>query len=342
MNPLVGIAGLGIYLPEKTMSAEEISEATKGIWSTEAIAEKLGIKKKYIAGKEDGTQEMGAKAAQICLDESNIDPMDIDVILCFGEEWKEYPLTTSALYIQNYIGAKNAWGIDIQNRCCTTLAAMKIAKDMLIADDSIDTILIAGGYRNGDLIDYTDKDVSMMYDLSAGGGAIVLKKNYNKNVLLDSHLISDGYFSRMAGVEIGGIANPINKENLDVAYHSLRLLDPIAMKKGLNEVSMDNWMTCIDKSLEKSGLEKKDIDYLNILHMKRSGHLDMLNRLGLTEEQTTYLEDYGHVGQIDQILSLKLGLESGKIGEGSVICSIAAGIGYVWAANIIKWGEYSG
>jgi 3-oxoacyl-[acyl-carrier-protein] synthase-3 len=65
----------------------------------------------------------------------------------------------------------------------------------------------------------------------------------------------------------------------------------------------------------------------------------MLDELGLTEEQTIYLEDYGHIGQVDQILSLHKGLEAKKIKDGSVVCMIAAGIGYVWAANIIKWGE---
>ena len=34
-----------------------------------------------------------------------------------------------------------------------------------------------------------------------------------------------------------------------------------------------------------------------------------------------------------------LGLEQGKIKDGSVICMIAAGIGYTWAANIIRWGN---
>ena len=60
--------------------------------------------------------------------------------------------------------------------------------------------------------------------------------------------------------------------------------------------------------------------------------------LGLTEEQSIYLEDYGHIGQIDQILSLERALKEGKVKEGSTVCMIAAGIGYTWAANIIKWG----
>ncbi len=111
------------------------------------------------------------------------------------------------------------------------------------------------------------------------------------------------------------------------------------MKDRLNEVSMQNWFTCIDRALEKSGLTRDDIDYLNVLHMKRSGHVALLAELGLTEDQSTYLEDYGHMGQIDMILSLKLGLEAGKIKDGSIICSIAAGIGYVWAADVMRWGK---
>lgn len=338
----VGIAGIGLYLPEQVKSAKEIAEATKGIWTEKAVREKLGINKVFVANDEEGTQEMGARAALNLIEEENINPLDIDVILCFGEEWKEYPLTTSAIYIQDRIGADNAWGIDIQNRCCTTVTALKMAKDMLIADESIDTILIAGGYRNGDLVDYTDTTNSMLFNLSAGGGAILLKKNHNENLLLGSHIISDGSLARTAGVKYGGTAHPITEENIDEARKSLTLLEPNKMKKRLNEVSMDNWMVCIDSALEKSNYTRKDIDYLNVLHMKRSGHHAMLDNLKLSEDQSVYLENFGHLGQIDQILSLKQGIEEGKIKDGTVICSIAAGIGYVWAADVIKWGKADG
>lgn len=336
----VGIVGTGIYLPKKIMTAKEISDATGGVWSEDAVRNKLGINQKYIPGPgpEDGTQEMGALAAIDCLKNTGVDPKDIDVILCIGEEWKEYPLTTSAVYIQGRIGADNAWGIDVQNRCCTCVSAMEIARDMLIADDTINTIMVVGGYRNGDFIDYKDNNVSMMYNLGAGGGAIILKKNYNKNLLLASHIIADGSLARTAGVEIGGIAHPFTKENLEEGKKSLRLMDPVKMKDRLNEVSMPNWYKCIDKSFEKAGLPKK-IDYLAVLHMKKSGHLGMLKDLGVSEDQTIYLSDYGHVGQIDQILSLHLALKAGKVKNGSVVCMIAAGIGYVWSANVIKWGE---
>lgn len=340
MKDHVGIVGTGIYLPKERMTAKEISEKTNGVWTEEAVIEKLGIKTKVVPSSSlsDGTQEMGALAALDALKNTGINPLDIDVILSVSEEWKEYPLTTSALYVQDRIGAINAWGIDVQNRCCTTVSALKMAKDMLLADPEVNVVMVVGGYRNGDFVDYSDKNMSMMFNLGAGGGAIILKKNYGKNLLLGSHMISDGSLSRTAGVEIGGIINPITKENMDEAKHSLRLLDPVKMKNRLNDVSMPNWYKCIDESLRKSNLERKDIDFLNILHIKRSGHLSMLNDLGLTEDQTIYLEDYGHIGQIDQILTLHLALEQGKVKDGTVMAMIAAGIGYVWAANIIQWG----
>lgn len=340
MKNHVGIVGTGIYLPKERMTAKEISEKTNGVWTEEAVIEKLGIKTKVVPSSSlsDGTQEMGALAALDALKNTGIDPLDIDIILSVSEEWKEYPLTTSALYVQDRIGAINAWGIDVQNRCCTTVSALKMAKDMLLADPEVNVVMVVGGYRNGDFVDYSDKNMSMMFNLGAGGGAIILKKNYGKNLLLGSHMISDGSLSRTAGVEIGGIINPITKENMDEAKHSLRLLDPVKMKNRLNDVSMPNWYKCIDESLRKSNLERKDIDFLNILHIKRSGHLSMLNDLGLTEDQTIYLEDYGHIGQIDQILTLHLALEQGKVKDGTVMAMIAAGIGYVWAANIIQWG----
>lgn len=339
MSVQVGIVGIGTYLPKKVMTAKEISDATNGVWSEQAVRDKLGIVQKCVPSADpcDGTQEMGALAALECLKNTGVDPLEIDAILCITEEYKEYPLTTSACYVQERIGAKNAWGIDVQNRCCTCVSAMKMAKDMLIADDEINTVLICGGYRNCDLIDYTDSGVSFMFNLGAGGGAMILKKNYGKNLLLGTHLMSDGSVVHTCGSKIGGIAEPVTAENIQENF-MLRLMDGPKMKGLLNTVSMPNWYHCIDEALRKSGMTRADIDYLDILHIKRSGHAAMLADLGLTEDQSIYLENYGHIGQIDQILSLELALKEGKVKEGSTVCMIAAGIGYTWAANIVRWG----
>ena len=333
-----GVVGTGIYIPKTVMTALDISKATKGVWSEDAVKEKLGVVQKPVPGADDGTQEMGARAALDCLKNTGVDAKSIDVILCIGEEWKEYPLTTSALYIQDRIGAVNAWGIDVQNRCCTCCAAIKMARDLIVADPAISTVMIVGGYRNGDWVDYTDNNMSMMFDLAAGAGAMILKRDYGKNIVLGSHIISDGSLARTAGVEIGGTVKPFTKDNIEEGYKSLRLLDAKKMKDRLNEVSMVNWLKCVDESLRQGGKTRKDIGFLAILHFKRSAHLSLLSDLGLSQDQTIYLEEYGHLGQIDQILSIHLGLQSGKIKAGTNVVTLAAGIGYVWAANLIQWG----
>jgi 3-oxoacyl-[acyl-carrier-protein] synthase-3 len=66
----------------------------------------------------------------------------------------------------------------------------------------------------------------------------------------------------------------------------------------------------------------------------------VLQELGLSEEKTTYLEDYGHLGQNDQVLSIQLGLEQGKIKDGDTIVMVGAGLGFVWASTVVQWGPY--
>ena len=66
----------------------------------------------------------------------------------------------------------------------------------------------------------------------------------------------------------------------------------------------------------------------------------MLEQLGLTDKQSIYLEDYGHIGQIDQFLSLDLAMKQGLLKKGTIAVLLAAGIGYVWAANVVRWDNF--
>lgn len=335
----VGIAAYGLYLPSTTVSAAQVAAASAGHWTEAAVRDKLGFDKKTIPGPDDGTQAMGVRAALDCLHRFRYDPERIDVVLCIGEEWKEYPLTTSGIYIQEQIGARRAWALDLQQRCCSLIAAMKIARDLIVADDDIDSVMIVGGYRNGDFVDYANPRMSMMYNLAAGACALILERDPGANLLLGSHLVSDGSLARDVGCRVGGTVEPISRDNLDGAYRCLDLMNPEHMKSRLNEVSLPNWYTCIDRALGRAGLTRADIGYLAVLHFKPSMHQALLTDLGLAESQTTYLRDYGHLGQIDQVLSLHLGLGEGKIADGTIVCMIAAGIGYAWAANVIRWGR---
>lgn len=341
----VGLVAHGLYLPSKWMTAEALAEATDGRWSAQAIRDKLGFHRKPIPGPDDGTQEMGVRAAQDCLKRCDYDPSRIDLILCVGEEYKEYPLTTSGIYIQEQIGASRAWAIDIQQRCNSTVAALRLAKSIIRADEDVNSILIVGGYRNGDLIDYRDAPASFMFNLGAGAGAFLVEGGREENLLLGSHIITDGSMARDTGVRYGGIAQPIETLPEEVlgelrthGNRSLTVFDPPHMKARLEEVSMKNWLLCLDRALEKSGATREDIGYLNLLHFKRSMHHHLLKELQLSPEQSVYLEDYGHLGHVDQMLSLDLGLARGRVRPGELMVMLSAGIGYVWGAQVVRWG----
>lgn len=334
----VGIVSTGIYLPDDRMTAAEIARLAN--LPVDVVENKLGIIEKPIPGEDDHTVEMGIRAAKIALEKGGIDPKHIDLIINIGEEHKEYPLWTSAIKIQEEIGAYHAWAFDVALRCGTTIMAMKVAKSLMFSDPSIETVLLAGGYRNGDLIDYENERTRFMFNLGAGGGAMILQKNYGKNTVLEADLITDGSFSEDVVVPVGGTKNPLTEEHLREGLYRLDVTDPVGMKTRLEQKSLQNFLTAIRNSLQKSGYTEEDIDYIAILHMKKSAHDYVLNELGLSSDQSIYLEKYGHIGQIDQILSLELAEKEGKLKEGDVVVLVSAGIGYAWGAITLKWGSH--
>lgn len=223
--------------------------------------------------------------------------------------------------------------------CGSMMVAMDVAKSLMLARDDLNTVLLVSGYRNNDLIDPAYPATRFMMDIGSGGSACVLKKNLGRNVVLSSAFKGDGSLSEMCVVPVlGSKAWPPRPE--DVQRASFVVPDEQAFKQRLGEVTMPNFYAVIRESMRKSGFGEQDIDYLAILHFKRSAHLAALQELGLREDQSTYLEDYGHLGQNDQLLSIKLGLETGKIREGSRIVMVGAGLGFVWASTVVQWGPW--
>lgn len=332
----VGIVSTGIYIPQTKMTSKEIARLSN--IPEDIIRQKMGIYEKPIPGEQDHTVQMGIWAAQDAIRKAQIDPKDIDVVIYMGEEHKEYPLWTASIKMQEELGAVNAWAFDVQLRCGTTIMALKLAKSLMASDDSIQTILLAGGYRNVDFIDYSNPRTRFMYNLAAGGGAILLQKNYDKNRLLEADIMTDGSFSEDVVVPVGGTKKPLTPSDLENNLYQLDVIDPIGMKERLEQKSLSNFLKVIRTSLAKSGLNEGDIRYLAMLHMKKSAHDYILSELGLQQEQSIYLREYGHIGQIDQIVSLQLALDEGRIHDGDIVTLVSAGIGYVWGAITIRWG----
>ncbi|HEY3367392.1 MAG TPA: 3-oxoacyl-ACP synthase [Symbiobacteriaceae bacterium] len=334
-SPHIGVVATGVYLPEGRHTAEYIASES-GV-PVDIITQKLGFRQKRVPGPDDGTAEMGIRAARMAIGRAGIDPAEIDLVIYIGEEYKEYQLWTAGIKTAHAVGATRAWAFDAALRCGTWVLGMKLAEALMRADDDINTVLLAGGYRNGDFIRYQNPRVSFMYNLGAGGGAMLLKKNFGRNRVLGSAILVDGSLSETVAVRGGGTRAGFR--NPDEALWQLDVLDPATMKQRLNEVSTANFVAVVRQACAKGGYTPDQIGYLAILHMKRSIHESLLAELGLGPERAIYLEDYGHIGQIDQILSIHLALERGLIKNGDLVVGVSAGVGYAWGATAIKWGD---
>jgi 3-oxoacyl-[acyl-carrier-protein] synthase III len=346
-QPPVGIVSVGTYSPKKFITSQEVAEIS-GVPEA-VIRDKMGIHRKFVGDENEHPNEMGIKAALDCLSKTNIPAEEIDVVLCTTEEWKEYLLWTAGIDLAYQIGAKNAWAMDMHTRCASTVNALKLAKDMMIADPEINTILIAGGYKVSDFINLKNARTSFMWNIGAGGGAMLLRKNWDRNHVLGTHLIADGFMSKHVLIPASGTVQPLTDAARAEGQFLFDLVEPDAMKNRLNAVSMDNWLKCVDEALRKSGTKpdgtpftRADIDFLNILLIKPSGHREMLGHLGLREDQSVYLSEYGHTGEQDAMFSIVEGVKQGRLKDGDLMVLIAAGIGYIWAAGVVQWGKISG
>ncbi|MFX0032372.1 MAG: 3-oxoacyl-ACP synthase [Candidatus Hermodarchaeota archaeon] len=335
----VGLESWGIYLPKERHSSDFISKET-GI-PRDIIEEKFGLKSKTVPGEEDHTVAMGAKASFQALERAEIKPNELDLIIWAGEVYAERPMMTYGIKLQQLLGnPTHPWAFDINQRCGTFLVGMLLAKSLIQTNPEINTVLVASGYRNSDLINYKNQRSRFMISLAASGAAAVIKGDSKKNEILGITAISDGRFADDVYVPAGGTVEPISVDAIENEQTYLDVPDPEGLKQRLDKFSMDSFIRVIDNALIKSGYNREDIDYLALLHMKRSAFEYVAKTVGVDPyKQATYFEDIGHNGQNDGIISLEYGIRSGKIKDGDIVVLTAAGIGWAWNAGVIKWGS---
>ncbi|GAU78349.1 3-oxoacyl-ACP synthase [Fusibacter sp. 3D3] len=337
----IGIVDFEVYLPEEKITAEALSELVN--IPAEVLRNKMGISEKHVGGPEDHSAMMATKASQKLLEKTNTDAKDLDMILFAGETYCEYVCWTAAIKIQNVLGADNAYAWDMGFRCAGTPLALKVAKDMMIADESLKTVLIAGGNTNAYLIDYKDRNQSFMFDMSPAGIAVLLKKDHDENIILETGVITDAVFCDDVIGKWGGSLYPIDAE-IAADPEKLRkaklihMPDPEGMKKRLGERSMPGFLGAVNLAKSKSKLDRP-IDFIGITHINPKAHDAILEGLSLEKSQSVYLSDDGHCGHVDQFLALKYGLEQNKVKDGSIVAMLGAGTGYAFACSLIKWGK---
>jgi len=325
----VGLVATASYLPERWLTAGEIGELA-GI-PEQVIVEKFGLRGKHIAAPDEHVSDLSVRAAQALLDETGIDPASIDVVLYYGSMYKDYAVWQAAPHIAHRIGATNAFAVEYDNVSHGTSIALRVARDLLRAEQELQRVLVVAACRESYLLDYANTRSRFMFNFGDGAVAGLLVGDADRNELLGAHAITDGSYSLQVKVPGGGSVDPDGYRFLDVA-------DPAAMKGGLDEVSLPNFVAVARGAVERSGLRLEDVAVVCPLHTKRSMFEALLSGLGMREDQAVYLDDTGHMSGVDPLLGLDRAVRDGRVRDGDVVLLLSAGTGYTWAASTVRWG----
>lgn len=311
------------------MTAAEVAERS-GI-PEQVIVEKFGLRGKHIAAEDEHVSDLAVRATQNLLEETGLDPKEIDVVMYYGSMWRDHAVWQAAPHIAYRIGATNAFAIEYDNVSHGTPIALRVARDLLRAEQELKNVLVVAACRESYLLDYANERSRFMFSFGDGAVAGLLVGDADRNEVLGSHVITDGSYSLQVKIAAGGSVDPEGYRFLDVA-------DPQSMKGGLDQVSLPNFIAAAAGAVERSGLTLEEIAFVCPLHTKRSMFLALLSELGMREDQAVYLDDTGHMSGVDSLLGLDRAVGDGRVNDGDAVLLLAAGTGYTWAATVVRWG----
>ncbi|MCB1052079.1 MAG: 3-oxoacyl-ACP synthase [Acidobacteria bacterium] len=320
----ISLSRAAVWLPEGYEDAAEIA-ARSGIPES-VIIHKMGITRKCRARADEQPSMMAIEAARDVL--SDLDPQHIDLLIWTGSEYKDHPVWSAGIFVQEAMGLSRAWAFDLAARCSSNVVGLHVARAMMLADPNLNRVLICGGHRTGDLVNYTDEKARFLFNLSDGGSAMLLERN-GPNPLAPASILTDGRFSLDVIIPAGGTRQPAGPQ-VNPDDYFLTCPDIEGMRQRLGETTQDNFLKVIRAAQKLAQFEA--IDYLALLQLKPSAFQQILHDLGLNPEQSRFMDHFGHFGAPDALVSLALAQAEQRTVAGARCILASAGIGYTWSA----------
>lgn len=331
----VGLAGVGISMPERIVSAGELAEET-GI-PADVLRRKFGVRQVHRAGPDEHVSDMGIAAGRAALDAASVSPGEVDLVVYCGSEHKDFIVWSAASAIAYGLGCDRAEAYEVYALCAGAPITLRIVKDMMLAEPEIRTALVVAASRESELVDRGNGRTRFMFNFGDGASAAVVQRGLDRNLLLGSASITDGSLSRTAVMPAGGSRRRASHETVEGGEHYLDVPDIAAMRDRLEEVSGPNFLNVIRTALARSNRDQ--VHFLGAVHMKRSMQDWLCAELG--SPRTVYLEDYGHMQAADQFVILHQAQQQDLLRDGDTVVLAAAGVGYTWSASVLGWGSGS-
>ena len=158
------ITGTGSAFPERRVTNDDIArELTRFGLETnnQWIIERTGIIERRISNVQNEAEtnsSLGARAAQIALERAGRKPEDIDQII-YATCSPDTLMPSTACWLQQKIGARRAWAMDINAACSGFIYGVVTAEQFILSGHS-KTVLVVGAEVLSQLINWQDRKYS--------------------------------------------------------------------------------------------------------------------------------------------------------------------------------------
>ncbi len=327
----IRIAGIGAYVPEKSLSNDELARQVDT--SHEWIAKKTGIVSRRIAAPEEAPSDMGFRAAQRCLESAGVDESAVDLIVvaCATPDQSQPAV---ACMIQEKLGlaASQCPAFDVNSVCAGFVFALDVTQSMMLANPSqFRRALVIGTDAFSKILNWQDRRTCIFF--GDGAGAALLSQTPGDARRMHFKLGSDGRGRHCIEVPAGGTRLPVTPEVLD------KRLDKFVMDgPKVWDFAVDKVPRTIRALLADRELTPRDVDLL-VLHQSNLRMIEaIMAGLELPMERTvTTVEEYGNTAAASIPLTLQKARDSGVLQHGSRVVLCGFGGGLSWGAALLDW-----
>lgn len=314
------------YVPDYVLTNKELETMVET--TDEWITSRTGIKERRILkGEGLGTSDMAVHAVNGLLKKRGIGAEEIDLII-FCTTTPDMPFPASANILADKIGAKNAWGYDLQAACSGFIFGVSTGAQF-IESGKHKKVLVVGGDKMSSIIDYKDRTTCIIF--GDGCGAVLLEPNDEGNGVIDSILRSDGAGKAFLHQKAGGSARPASRETVDNNEHVVYQEGQTVFK-----FAVTNMADVAAEIMERNELTADNVAWL-VPHQANKRIIDATaNRMGVGSEKVMVnIERYGNT--TNGTIPLCLWEWESKLKKGDNVILAAFGGGFTWGSVYLKW-----
>jgi len=312
-------------VPSKKLTNEELSKMVDT--NDEWIVSRTGIKERRIIEKGKALSDLGVEVVEGICKKRGISPLEIDMILV-GTVTADHRFPSTSNIICDKVGAKNAWGFDVNAACSGFLFTLTTGQQF-IENGTAKKVIVIGGDVMSSIVDYTDRATCIIFGDGAGG--VLLEPNEEGLGIQDSIMKVDGSGREFLIQQAGGSLEPITKENVETPAMYIHQEGKTVFK-----FAVTNMADVSAEIMERNNLKAEDVAWL-VPHQANLRIIDATaNRMGLSKDKVMInIHKYGNT--TSGTIPLCLWEWEDQLKKGDNIVLAAFGGGFTWGAIYLKW-----